>query len=218
MKKLIAIAFLIMLYISGCDSFITQPNNVVYQDNPDSVLTEYNNGIEFLGQYFENLHPHLRLDSSETYADTPSYIAQGTLFIYYYNHLVDSVPYGSAYHESGLSRPIVTAGYISDDNEYLLKFQNEHDDMYFAGKSIWYIINATGIHRLSKVLTKEKNGLYENNNVILSKVRKSQISNRIIFFGEYYCHKQTYCTFDLNTIIKNYPRKRMNCYAEWEWE
>ncbi len=209
----------VIFLINGCESSMIESSNIVLPDIPDSVVSEYHNGIEFLGRYSENPHPYLRIDSAETYSNQPPSIATGTLFIYFNNEFVDSIPYGSAFHYSGVARPSTRAGFITQGNEYLLKIQNENDAPYIAGRSFWYIINSRGIHKLPSAVTKEENGIYEDNTLRVSKVRKSPLSNRIIFYSWYYCYREGYTTFDLNSTLQNFARKKVgDCYTEWEWE
>ena len=61
-----------------------------------------------------------------------------------------------------------------------------------------------------------ENAIYENNSVNMANVRLN--NDRVIFFGENYCLRQTYCTFNLNDAFKNYCRVRPGCYDPWQWE
>lgn len=207
-----------ILLFYACNSSVVQPtsNNPFPAETPDTVVNEYNNGSEFMGSYYQNTFPGLRIDSVEVLDTVQHCIAQGTLFIFFNNHLVDSIPYLPNYQWAGVVRPSTTAGYISQPDQYLLRVAVERGSLYVMGKSNWYFINGSIITKLPEVTNKDKNGIYENNSVIMGDVRKG--NNKIIFFGEYYCNRQTYCTFDLNSLFKNYSRVRPDCYADWQWE
>lgn len=225
MKKItfIALGVILLFIFYSCNSSPTQHNipvsgatyNSEFQ-NPDSILSEYLNGTGFLVNYPGEIFKGLVINSKEVYANPPTHIVRGTLFIYVNNDLIDTIPYGSAYHSAGVIKPSIQGGYIDKPNLYLLKIQNEQNQYLYSGKSMWYLLTTPGVAKIPKISDRNGNGLYENDYINFSYVRK--FNNKIIFFGEYYCTNQTYCTFDLNRTYKNYLRRRLNCYGAWTWE
>jgi hypothetical protein len=216
----VIITNIIIVYFYGCDSSIVQPmNNQPIIENPDTVVSEYNHGEAFMLSYQPNVYPGLRIDSVEKSDTTPPYILrQGFLIIYLNNQFVDSIPYGPNYNWPGARRPSISGGYISRaSHQYLLKIKNDRDQMYSQAKSYWYLINYQTIKQLPKVPNKDGNGMYENHSANIDIAYKG--GNRLIFFGAYYCLRETYCVFDANNMMfKNYSRIKDDCYFPWHWE
>ena len=219
-KMKIFLSFLIVatsFILWGCDPDNSVQSTVVVTEpeNPDSVVVDYHRGSDFMIRNNLSIVPGLRIDSVEVYNNPPSSIAYGRLIIYYNNQLVDSIRYGGAYHWPGYARPMTSVGQL-DNGRFLIRIQNEHNQMYSSGKSFWYYVDASGIRLLPKDTVKIANAIYEQDYVNMGMVKK--INNRIIFYGYYYCNKETFCTFDLNGTFKNYRRSRTGCYDPWQWE
>lgn len=217
MKK-ITLSLVLLLFAVALTACNDNPLNVNFTNAPvteirDSIPSEYMQGKEFMVLYSLGIVPGLRIDSVERYSNPPTSIIYGKLIIYYNNVFYDSIPYGGAYHWSGFTRPYTAVGQMPN-GKYLVRIKTEHDQMYYSGKSLWYIADNTNLTPIAKDSVLTINGMCERDGVSLGNVRKFQ--NKVIWQGYYYCYKELYCTLNDN-IFKNYYRFRPDCYSSWQW-
>ncbi|MCX6792863.1 MAG: hypothetical protein NTY12_02460 [Candidatus Falkowbacteria bacterium] len=141
-------------------------------------------------------------------------MTKGVLYLYIKDVLFDSIKYYS-YH-GGMFRPPVYA--CITNGTYILSIKSRVDNMYNQGEANWYLMKNDGsdAFKIPKVLSLNGAGLYEANYVNICNVKPGP--TMLIFYGFYYCDRETYVTYNIPDGFKNYHRRReTGCESPWKW-